>query len=164
MMPRNLFNTGSVLQRLGRNKDALAAYEEAARIGPLDAETELNRGNVLQKLGRLQEALASAITALCNAARIIRRPSITKGSRCRRSAAPSMLLRPMTRLSRRIRVIVKRAAIAGNVLHELGRLDEPSQLTAGALKIRPGFLPALTNRANILLQRGSLDQALVELR
>jgi len=47
------------LQKLGRHKEALAAYEEAAQRGPPDAETELNRGNVLQKLGRLEEALAA---------------------------------------------------------------------------------------------------------
>lgn len=45
-------------------------------------------------------------------------------------------------------------------MHELGRLDEAFAAYADALKIRPGFLPALTNRANICLQWGRADQAL----
>src|SRR3989338_4169712 len=59
-----LLNRGNVLEKLGRNEEALAAYDKALAIDPKYAFAHYNRGNVLEKLGRDQEALAAYDKAL----------------------------------------------------------------------------------------------------
>jgi len=53
-----------VQTRLGRLNDALASYERALAIRPMDAEALNNSGLVLQKMKRFDEALASYDRAL----------------------------------------------------------------------------------------------------
>jgi len=59
-----LLNRGNVLEKLGRNEEALAAYDKALAIDPNDADAHNNRGVVLETLGRNEEALASFDKAL----------------------------------------------------------------------------------------------------
>jgi tetratricopeptide (TPR) repeat protein len=57
-------NAGTVLQRLARPAQALAAHDTALALGLDVADAHYNRGNSLQSLGRLSQALQAYQTAL----------------------------------------------------------------------------------------------------
>jgi uncharacterized protein (TIGR02466 family) len=57
-------NAGTVLQRLSRPAQALAAHDTALALGLDVADAHYNRGNSLQSLGRLAQALQAYQTAL----------------------------------------------------------------------------------------------------
>lgn len=50
------FRTGLTLSRLGRWKEALAAYQESLKVNPDNAQTYLNLGFVYYELGYDGEA------------------------------------------------------------------------------------------------------------
>src|SRR5262249_50580694 len=50
-------NLGTALHRKGLFKEALAEYEEAAKLAPNLAEVHSNLGSVLRQLGQLDEAI-----------------------------------------------------------------------------------------------------------
>src|SRR5260370_21566426 len=50
---------GNVLENLKRDEEALAAYEQAIRLDPNDADAYNNKGNALYTLNRDEEALAA---------------------------------------------------------------------------------------------------------
>ena len=50
---------GNVLENLNRDEEALAAYEQAIRLHPDDANYKNNKGNALSDLKRYEEALAA---------------------------------------------------------------------------------------------------------
>ena len=52
------------LAALGRREEALAAYRQVARVGPLGEDHEHNLGRVLQELGRSEEASAHLSRAI----------------------------------------------------------------------------------------------------
>ena len=54
-----LLHRGNVLEKLGRNEEALAAYDKALAIDPNNASAHNNRGVVLGTLGRWTEAKAA---------------------------------------------------------------------------------------------------------
>ena len=51
----------TVLEKLGRLKSAINAYDEAIKSDPADAEAWNNKGNILGKLQRYKESIAATI-------------------------------------------------------------------------------------------------------
>lgn len=50
-------NKGNAFRRLGRNADALTAYEKSLSLNPRQPDTLYNKGNVLAELGRQEELI-----------------------------------------------------------------------------------------------------------
>jgi protein O-GlcNAc transferase len=63
-LPAILFNRALALQTLGRDAEALAAYDETLALMPGAANAWTNRGNLLRKQARLEDAEASYRRAL----------------------------------------------------------------------------------------------------
>ena len=59
-----LTNIGAAHERMGRAREAVAAYDAALAAAPLHVDALHNRGVALKALGRLEEALASFDAAL----------------------------------------------------------------------------------------------------
>ncbi len=59
-----MHNRGNALDKLGRNEEALASYDQALKIIPDYHQVWYNRGVVLGKLGRNEEAITSFDQAL----------------------------------------------------------------------------------------------------
>jgi len=57
-------NLGNLLQRAGRNEEAIAPLQSALRINPTHADAHNNLGNALLALGQPREALARYLRAL----------------------------------------------------------------------------------------------------
>ena len=48
---------GELLEKMGRNVDAIAAYNRALQLEPNNSDTLLNKGVVLAKMGRYLDAI-----------------------------------------------------------------------------------------------------------
>jgi Flp pilus assembly protein TadD len=57
-------NLGKILDRMGRNDEAIGQYTETLRLAPDDAEAHYCLGGVLARSGRRDEAVAHLTRAL----------------------------------------------------------------------------------------------------
>lgn len=149
---------GVVLQKLGRNQDALLPLQKAASLSPNDAQAHSNLGNTLSDLGRLEEAEVS-----------LRRAIAIKNNSADAHVNLGATLNDLGRLNEAQACYLKALQIdpnlaeahynLGNTLKNIWRLDEAEASYWRALQIKPGFVNALCNLGVILQATGRLDEA-----
>ncbi|MDP2600163.1 MAG: tetratricopeptide repeat protein [Deltaproteobacteria bacterium] len=154
-----LTNRGAVLKKLGRDEEALAAYDKAIAIDPNYAYAHNNRGNVLEKLGRDQEALASFDKALA----IDLNEAFAHYNR-------GVVLCKLGRYEEALASFDKVIAIdpnyadahynRGAVLKKLGRDEEALASYDRAIAIDPNHAFAHNNRVRVLFKLGRYKEAL----
>jgi tetratricopeptide (TPR) repeat protein len=127
---------GLSLAMLGRQQDALRAFDQAVTINPRYVEAQLNRAVVLNDLGREEDARE----AMRIASRVDRADS---------TGYPS--------------VVGNRLANAHSALGDeyrgAGAYEEAIAQYERALELRPGFADIRLNLARALVERGRLDEA-----
>ena len=148
-----------IAARHGRQKEALARYDQALAIRPYEPQTLSNRGVTLGELGRHQEALASYDKALAL------RPDYAPALSNRGNA-----LRALKRFDEALAVYDRALVIAGDfpegwsnrgtTLYDMGRFAEALASYDRALALRPDYAHAWSNRGLALRQLGRLQEAL----
>jgi tetratricopeptide (TPR) repeat protein len=154
---RGWSNRATAPQELGR-PEALAAYDEALRLGPAEPTLFYNRGNLLREAGRLDEAIASYDAAL----RL--NPAYPQALR-----AGALVLRDLGHgadalefLDEAIRLdpnFLEALIDRGDVMQSFERLDEAVAAYDAALNVGPRHAGAINNRAAALLTLGRHDEA-----
>lgn len=149
---------GAVLQRMGRDSDALAPMQKAAALSPNDPGTHYNLGVTLMELGRPDEAEASfrhALQLQPDYADAHYNLGVTLEELGRLDEAETAY---------RLAIQFKPDfAVAhcnlGGILHELGRRDEAGASYRLAIQINPDYAEAHNNLGNILQELERLDEA-----
>jgi tetratricopeptide (TPR) repeat protein len=149
----------AALQQLGRFELALKAYDDALRLGLVDAAAFYNRGLVLRALGRNAEAIASFDQAL----RL--KPAYPEALR-----AGAILLSEAGQCEAALEFVEEALRIKpdyfeahldrANLLHELGSLEAALNAYSEALEIFPGHADLSNNRGVIFQELGELEAAL----
>ncbi|AKB75227.1 hypothetical protein MSLAZ_1966 [Methanosarcina lacustris Z-7289] len=144
-------NKGVVLARLGRLRDALETYEKVLRRNPKYAEAWAGKGAILSALDRKEEALEAYSSAL----KI--RHDYMEALKC-----ISSLFSRMGRFEEALAAYDTALQSApedpslwagkGLVLSELNKQEEALQSCSKALELKPGFVPALEIKVEILLR------------
>ena len=151
-------NLGSVYESRGALDEALAAYQEAARLGGDDAERSFNRGVVLNRLGRHRDAEAAYRKAIAlapadggihyNLANLLK--------------SDGRLEEAVSHYEKAIhggQESVPARNNLGNTLQALGRLDEAARAYAGALERQPNDTIARVNLGHVQRQQSALEAA-----
>jgi tetratricopeptide (TPR) repeat protein len=179
-------NQGNALQRLGRLDEAAVCYRRAIALRPDFPEVHNNLGNALLQLRRPEEAIDCYHRAIDlrpdypeahnNLGTAMRHQGLMDEAiaYCRRALA----LRPdYAAAQKNLALILQtRQEVAesrqepddpyacndrGNMLQQLGRLDEAIACYRRALAFRPDFPEVLNNLGNALQQQGHMDEAIV---
>ncbi len=154
---------GAVLQRMGRDNDALAPMQKAAALSPNDAGTHYNLGVALMGLGRPDEAEASFLHALQlqpDFADAHYNLALTRKQLGRLNEAETAY-----RLAIQFKPDFAMAHCnLGGILHELGRLDEAGASYRLAIQLNPDYAEAHNNLGNILQELERLDEAAASYR
>jgi tetratricopeptide (TPR) repeat protein len=150
------------LQGDGRLSEAIACFDQALDLRPLDPETWYNRGVALEALGDVVAALHSYDAALAQ------RPNYL-WALTRRCDALAKLGRLEEALELANALVSAKADCPdswcrrGNILQELGRYGDALASYNQALALRSAFPAALINRATTLNEIGRYDEALLDL-
>jgi tetratricopeptide (TPR) repeat protein len=142
-------NRAAALHELGRD-GALAAYDEAVRLGLAEPELFYNRGNLLRAAGRLDEAIASYDAALAlNPAypEALRASALVLRDLGHREGALEFLDEATRLRPDFVEALVDR----GDLLQSLDREEEAIAAYDRALGRAPDHAAALNNRAAALL-------------
>ncbi len=155
---RVFYNSGIILQSLGKLKEAELLYRKATEINPDFAEAYSNLGNILRDLGNLQDAEFSYHKA------IELKPDFADAH-----SNLGNILRDLGKLQdaefsyRKATEINPDFAEAyfnlGNVLHDLGKLQDAEFSYHKAIELKPDFADAHSNLGNILRDLGKLQEA-----
>jgi protein O-GlcNAc transferase len=150
---------GNALRSLRRLPEALACYENAARIQPGLPEAHFNRANVLSDLGRKVEAIDSYQRAL------ELRPLYAEAQNNCGNAQRDLgrFAQALESYNQALRIRPDDPLIAfnhGNALEALGRPEEALASYDRAQRLRPDFAEAHSNRASVLTVLGRFDEAL----
>ncbi len=151
---------GDIHLKQGNPREALKAFDNAARLAPTAAEPHANRGAALLELGRLDEALAAEDRAL----RL--RPEYA-GAHFNRGNVLRALQRyedAATAYQRAIRVqpaFAEAHLNRGLALAALKRWPEALEDFGRALRLQPKFIGAHVARAMTYRDMGQFDQAFV---
>jgi tetratricopeptide (TPR) repeat protein len=152
---------GPALAKLGRHKEALAAYDRALALDPDDAWAHSTRGAALRMLGRLEEALAAYDRALAL-------DPDNAWVHSNRGVALQLLGRLEEALAAYDRALALDPDNAwahsnrGVALRALGRLEEALAAYDQALVLDPDYTDAHENRGIFLAVVGDLDGALAD--
>jgi len=123
------------LIELGRHDEALAAYEECRRRGFATLLNEFEKAHALSKAGRLEEALAQI-------------------DRCMQMTWPEGQAGDYGIATH------KRHLLRGQILAQLGRLDDAIEMLEHALAHDPNNEVAIYSKAAVLEARGQTEEAL----
>jgi protein O-GlcNAc transferase len=156
-------NHGHVLQRLGRNEQALERFARALDIDPRNANAYCYRARALSELGRRGEAVLDFDRAL-----------ELEPHRADLHYSRGTLLQSLQRLDEAVEAYDRALAIArhlveafnnrGTALHELGRLEEALASYDRAIEIRQDYAKAHNNRGFVLQDLRRFDEALMSYR
>jgi tetratricopeptide (TPR) repeat protein len=152
-------NRGSALWALGRRDEAEACFRTVLELVPSDVEAHGNLGKILAALGRPAEAEAHCRIA------VQARPDDAGAWRV--LAVVLAALRQLEGAQRCYREVLRLGvedaptihSNLGNLLKDLGRLDDAEQSYRQAVRLRPEFPEALTNLGNLLVDRGQYEEA-----
>ncbi|PID58434.1 MAG: hypothetical protein CR986_07825 [Ignavibacteriae bacterium] len=152
-------NKGNALDGLGRQEEAIAAYDKALEIKPDSHEAWYNKGDALDALGRQEAAIAAYDKALEI------KPDDHEAWDNKGTA-----LFQLGRQEAAIAAYDKALEIKpddhrawnnkGNALNALGRLEEAIEAYDKALEIKPDKLGAWYNKGNTLDALGRQEEAI----
>jgi tetratricopeptide (TPR) repeat protein len=138
---------GLALGKIGRQADAIAAFDRALALKPDDVEALHNRGAALARLNRLQEAIADRERAL------VIDPKCTEVL-----SNYGTVLQILGRNEEAIADFDRALAIDPNYLEALHRSEDAVAAYDRALAANPSFVEALYSRGNSINdQIGKLD-------
>ena len=150
---------GHVLNRLGRNTEAIESCERAIAAKPDFAQAHLLRAKLLTELRRYDDALAGVDKLL------VRAPGFTEAWLGR-----SNILFELKRYEKALAACERALALSpnlaeawhgrGNALNGLKRYDEALAAYDKALALNPGFAAAWHGRGNVLNELKRYDDAL----
>ncbi|HLH12529.1 MAG TPA: tetratricopeptide repeat-containing glycosyltransferase family protein [Methylovirgula sp.] len=149
---------GAALQGLGRNEEALKAYDDALRLGLMDETAFYDRGLVLCALGRKDEAIASFDEAL----RL--KPAYPEALRTGASllSEAGLFESALEFLEEALRLkpeFFEAHLDRGNLLRQLDSLEGALRAYSEALEIFPGNPDLCNNRGVTLQNLGDLEAA-----
>jgi tetratricopeptide (TPR) repeat protein len=153
-------NLGSMLFDQGRTDEALAQYQEAARIADFE-ETLGNIGNVFLRQGRTDDAIVQYRAALrlnpayMDAHYNLGNAFLDSGRLDEAAAQYREALRLDPAYS-------KAHCNLGNVLLRQGRVDDAIAEYDTALRLNPSYFEALCDLGNALLQQGRSAEAIAQ--
>lgn len=154
------FNLGVVHQSAGQLEAALVCFRHASELSPGSPEAHYNVATAQYELGHPEEAVAAYHHAIeANAGYV---PA---------HAGLAYTLRGLGRLSEALTAYEKAVQFApedaqtmsgyGITLQHLDRLDEAERVLRQAVSLDPGYPDATTNLADVLVQRGQADAAVL---
>lgn len=150
---------GHALLGLGRFPEAVAAFQEAAKAAPRDADMRYGLALALQQSRRLDEALAAYDAALKLRADFPL-AALNRAVLLLQSGRPSEALAACDRLLAGHPMLAEAHYNRGLILQSLGRKAEALAALDAALRSNPGFLAAIFNRGVVLQRLDRLDEAL----
>jgi tetratricopeptide (TPR) repeat protein len=154
---------GTAFHQMGRDADALAAFQKAAILSPGDGEAHSNFGCALNSNGRLNEAEASHRRALQikpDHAVAHNNLGLTLNDLGRLDEAETSYRRALE-----LKPDFAEAHLnLGNALQNLGRLDDALASYRRALELKPNYAEAYSNLGSALQNLGRLDDALASYR
>jgi predicted O-linked N-acetylglucosamine transferase (SPINDLY family) len=148
---------------LVRGKEALPAFQKAAKFLPNDAEAQLNLGNALKNLGQLDQAVTSYRRALEI------KPNYAEAHSNLGNALKNLghLDRAVASYRRALEIKPDYAVAhsnLGNALNNLGLLDEAVASHRRALEIKPDYAEAHINLGVAFLGLGQLENSVASYR
>jgi len=154
---------GALLEKTGRESEALKANQRSVQLVPLDAEAHYNLGNTLMGLDRLEEAEAS-----------YRQTIALKSYYAEAHSNLGMILQVLFRLEEAEASCRQAIALKpdyaeahsnlGSTLKELGRLEEAEASLRQAVALKSDFAEAHSNLGSTLKELGRLEEAEASLR
>ena len=151
-------NYGTILQDLGKLKEAEISYRKAIEICPNYAKAHSNLGTILGNLGKLKDAEISQNKA------IELNPDFTEAHYNLGIILQDLGKLDEAELSTRKAIELNPSFTEahynlGNVLRDLGKLDEAELSTRKAIELKPDYAEAHYNLGNVLRDLGKLDEA-----
>jgi predicted O-linked N-acetylglucosamine transferase (SPINDLY family) len=149
---------GVILERQGRTREALDAFDQTVSLDPASAVGHFNRGNALKKLGAATEALDAYDQA-------IRVNPYYAEAMSNRADLLVMLGKPaeaLTTCEQAIAInpgLVQAQLVKGNTLAHMGRPLRALECYDAALRLDPRNPKAHCNRANVLRDIGEIEKA-----
>ncbi len=157
-LPLTLTNLGLALERTGRLKEALSAYDEAIALKPDHAPALNNRGLALLAAGRAGEALASfdkALAVSANYPDALSNRGVVLLELKRADAALASLERAISLAPNHVEALTNR----GRALVELGHPAAALASLDRALAIHPAYAMAHNHRGGALAELGRFEEA-----
>lgn len=156
-------NLGNAFQRLGRVKDALAAFDRVVAAAPRLAVAHFNRGNALQALGRSAEAVEAYSAALAI------EPSFIKGH-----LNLGLALKALGRLDEATAAYRRALALnpdyaeahtnLGAALQQRGECLAAIAAHRRAIALNPHLAQAYVNLGNALVEAGEIAEGVAAIR